>query len=211
MDSLSGCDKRDLTITYGIRIIAPFSGRRVCFEWTFFIDSVIILMTTAALVPAVLTLRFEHDAYPAASGMFVLALMVYFVVKWWLRRRAGTMANNAVSVIPSALIPLMFFVCEQSGDSVTSSQVNVLTKKTNRLTSHTIYDEESAERLAVIPEYQAMKSLGPAYHVIERREDSDGTHILCRDMRIVNFDTTFGMLDVTFGTDDKPVSVHLHV
>lgn len=35
----------DVTNTYGIRLLAPFSSRRFCTEWVFFIDSVVVAAT----------------------------------------------------------------------------------------------------------------------------------------------------------------------
>lgn len=201
----------DLTNTYGIRIVAPFSQRRFCFEWIFFIDSVVVLLTIAALVPAIGSLRFGWEPNPAASGLFVLSLLAYAGCKAWLRRRAGALAADAVAVIPSALFPWIFFTCEHSADSVTSSRLNALTGKSTPLARHTIFDKEFADRLSKLPEYRAMSSLSPAYHVVDRHQELDGIHIRCRDVRIVNFDTTFGNLDVTFGSGPEPVSVHLHV
>ncbi len=38
----------DVTNTYGIRLFAPFSSRRYCAEWVFFIDAIVL----AATIPA---------------------------------------------------------------------------------------------------------------------------------------------------------------
>src|SRR5689334_2978154 len=44
---LLGHSLLDLTNTYGVAWLTPFSRRRVCFEWVFFID-VIVLVALAA-------------------------------------------------------------------------------------------------------------------------------------------------------------------
>lgn len=202
----------DLSNTYGIRIAAPFSRRRFCFEWMFFIDSVVLLLTFAALVPAVRTLVAGSEPNPTAAFAYVVSLVVYAITKAFLRRQAGRLAETeAVSVIPSALWPWVFFICQRTEREVTSSKLNVVTNRSKVIARYPVYDEEFADELSRIEEFRAMSALSPAYHVIERSEEGDDIRIRCRDMRILNFDTSFGILDVTFDKNRHPTAITLNV
>ena len=202
----------DLTNTYGIRISAPFSRQRFCFEWMFFIDSGVLLLTALALVPALGSLIGGKEADTNAAVLYAIALVVYTCLKAGLRRRARRLASdNAVSVIPSAMWPWMFLVCERSGGFVVTSKLNALTGRSMEMSRHFIHDDEFIELLSKTPEFRTMSELSPAYHVIDRREADGDIYIRCRDMRIVNFDTSFGMLDVTFNREQQATAVELHV
>ena len=202
----------DLTNTYGIRIVAPFSRRRFCFEWMFFIDSVVLLLTVVALVPAVRSLLFGYPANQMAAILYMVSFVLYAGLKATLRRRASFLASaDAVSVIPSAMWPWMFFECRRSGNEVTSSKLNAITGTSCEVARHKIHDDEFADELSAVDEFQTMSDLSPAYHVVERREDGSDIHIQCRDMQILNFNTSFGILDVKFNNDLEPTSVSLNV
>lgn len=202
----------DLINTYGIRIIAPFSMRRYCVEWLFFIDSVVLILTVAALVPAVQSLLMGSEPAPAIAVTYGMSLLAYFGLKRCLRKYAERIVGeDVVSVIPSALWPWVFFICRRADCRVTSSRLNVITDGTNVIAEHVILDSDFRELLERLPEYRSMKSLSPAYHAIERVEESDGVTVRCRDMRIVNFDTSFGTLEVKFSPSGELTAAQLHV
>ena len=203
----------DLINTYGIRIAAPFSMRRYCFEWLFFIDSIVLLLTVAALVPAVRSLVMGAEPSPAISAAYVTSLLAYAGVKAVLKRRAERMAGtDVVSVIPSTFWPWVFFVCKRADGLVTSTKLNVITGRTAVIAEHVILDEQYREQLERVPEFDSMRSLSPAYHAIDQAQEDDGSvTVRCRDMRIVNFDTSFGILEVKLSSAGELQTSRLHV
>ena len=203
----------DLINTYGIRIAAPFSMRRYCAEWLFFIDSVVLVLTVAALVPAVRSLVMGAEPSPTISAVYVASLLAYAGGKAALKKRAVRIAgSNVVSVIPSALWPWVYFVCKRDGGLVTSTKLNVVTGCSEVIAEHVILDERYREQLEKLPEFSSMRSLSPAYHVIDHSPEEDGSVTLrCRDMRIVNFDTSFGILDVKLSPAGELQTARLHV
>jgi membrane-bound metal-dependent hydrolase YbcI (DUF457 family) len=202
----------DLTNTYGVRALAPISSRRYCLEWIFFIDGVVIALTIAAFVPAVASLHFGHEPSRMAVGIYLAALFLYICGKALLARRARRISGpDVVSVIPSAFVPWEYFVCRRASGCVSSWKLNALTGLQVKLTECDVLDAEFARALADLPEYVEMKSLSPAYHVITCDRDAGATRIRCRDLRIVNFNTSFGMLDVTLEKDLTIRSYVLHV
>src|SRR5215204_1250024 len=52
----------DVTNTYGIRLFAPFSTRRYCTEWVFFIDTVVIVASIPTLAWVAWSRTREGDA-----------------------------------------------------------------------------------------------------------------------------------------------------
>lgn len=202
----------DLANTFGVRILAPFSMRRFCWEWLFFIDSVVITLTIAALIPVLSSLLNAAAPPILISGAYCVALGAYIGIKAGLKRRAHRLwGAAAVAVIPSALTPWMFYVCERSGNEVRSWLLNALIGSRRKTGEVRILDAEFRQYVESLPEFRAMAALSPAYHVVECTEEADRKTIRCRDLRIVNFKTSFGMLDVTFGPQFTVETVNLHV
>jgi membrane-bound metal-dependent hydrolase YbcI (DUF457 family) len=202
----------DLTNTYGVRVLAPFSSRRFCLEWVFFIDGVVIGLTIAAFLPAAASLLSGNEPSRIVVGVYLAALLAYIGGKALIARRARRLADpNSVSVIPSAVIPWEYFVCRRAGDGVSSWKLNAVTGRQVKLAECRVLDAEFAEHLDGLPEYREMRSLSPAYHVIACEHDGEVTRIRCRDLRIINFNTSFGTLDVTLDRDSAVRSYVFHV
>ena len=202
----------DLTNTYGVRLFSPFTQKRFCLEWVFFIDSVVIVMTTGTVAIVASYLAEDSARLKSLSVGYVIALASYFAVKGLLRLRASTLCGrDVVAIIPSALWPWSFYVCQRQDSQVTSSQLNVLTGTSHVITTTTIFDTEFRRYLEPLPEFQAMAALSPAYHVVKFARDGEKTFLCCRDMRIINFGTSFGRLDVTLSPDFEVLSAELHV
>jgi membrane-bound metal-dependent hydrolase YbcI (DUF457 family) len=202
----------DLTNTYGVRALAPFSARRFCWEWLFFIDSVVILLTVPAAIFAAMTLGTLNPIGQQVAYGYAGCLLAYLAARGVLRRIARMRCpKNVVSMIPSALWPWEYFVCSRDGDMARIAKLNALTGRQPQIAAHPIYDSQIRSKLESIPEFQAMSALSPAYHVVEFEPTPETTRIRCRDLRIVNFNTSFGMLDIVLGSDSKPISIQLHV
>lgn len=202
----------DLTNTYGVRLLSPLTQRRFCLEWVFFIDSVVIALTMTAFAFVVCHLADDAPRWKIASSTYVVCLAGYIAVKGVLRQRASAWcSHNVVSIIPSALWPWMFFTCEREDSRMISRRLNALTGRMDVLATTPIFDSEFRQYLEPLPEFRAMTALSPAYHVVESVHDGEKVFLCCRDMRIINFGTSFGRLDVALGADFKVLKTDLHV
>ena len=56
-----------------------------------------------------------------------------------------------------------------------------------------------------------MSELSPAYHIVNARKTDAGELILCRDLRIRNFGTRFGDLELVIDTDQRVKCLKFHV
>lgn len=202
----------DLTNTYGVRLLAPFSSRRYCWEWMFFIDSVVIVMTITALIPLILDIFRGQECSPIVSVLYASGLLSYIGIKALMRVRARRWrGSDVVSIIPSAMWPWRYFVCERASDHVALKELNAVTGKSRILHEFDILDGEFRQFLNSLAEFQTISSLSPAYHVVNCVRTGDRISLECRDLRIINFATSFGQLDVTFNSQFEVLTSELHV
>ncbi len=201
----------DFSNTLGVTLLAPFSRRRFCCEWVFFIDAFVLLITfaTGALTLQLLFREGEVPLYEA--GAFFAIMGVYFGAKGGLRRRAGRIAPEAITLIPSALWPWKFFGVTANESSIRRFQINAFTGLWETLPDHPILDDTYAGLLADIPEFRLMRELSPAYHVASVRPTDSGEIVTCRDFRTRNFKTTFGDLEVLLDARKRVLRTTFHV
>lgn len=207
----------DLTNTYGVRALAPFSRRRFCREWLFFIDAGVVLFTIPAAIVVVTTLRRPDAIGRTVAIMYGTTLALYVAARAVMRGIAGRKCkdDNVVSMIPSALCPWVYFVCARDPDSANAVvrlfRLNALTGRRTQATEQPIFDALVRTRLETLPEFQAMAALSPAYHVVSYQPDGDRIRVACRDLRTVNFNTTFGALQVVLNAERGCISAELNV
>ncbi len=186
----------DLTNTYGVAWLMPFSRRRVCLEWVFFIDATVLLSLGVALA-LVIPMWLRQGLVP---GIYALAffgfLALYVLGKGFLRRRAGAFCPDSKSLVPSALVPWRFYGTLRQPHSILFFRVNAITGACSTIGKVPVLDDAFAPTLEEVPEFRLMREVSPEYHVVEASSESGGVRLLCRDMRMRNFGTRFGDLEV---------------
>jgi membrane-bound metal-dependent hydrolase YbcI (DUF457 family) len=208
---LAGHTFLDMTNTFGVAWLIPFSRRRLCLEWVFFIDAL-----TLALVVTTLALLgrewFRNEAVsPSYAVVFFGLLSLYIIVKAVLRSRAGKSYPNAKSLIPSTCIPWRFFGTEREQNSIVLFKANALTGSRTTAARVALLDESFDAILAAVPEFRLMRELSSEYHVISAATDGSNTHLLCRDMRTRSFGTRFGDLEVWVDGQSQVTQSRFHV
>lgn len=202
----------DLTNTYGVALLLPFSKRRFSLEWIFFIDAgVLFVSALAAFLLVIFTLK--QGRIPAAIGeAFTAFLLLYWLTRAALRLRAAHLSGpHCISLIPSALVPWTYLGCAREGGLLRTFTLNALTGRVTPEASIPIFDEDYRELLNSLPEYVVMSQLSPAYHVVEVERLSDRTRLLVRDLRHRNFKTRFGALEIILELDGRLQGVTFHV
>lgn len=202
----------DYTNTLGVTLLWPFVQRRLQVGWVFFIDAFVMMVT---FISAALTLMWIWSRVTPsthiASGT-ALVLFVYWMIKAWLLRRAKKQVGaEVVSIIPSALIPWHFYLCSRSGSRVSVLLLNIASGGQRTLSTSEIVDDEVKGILHQVPEWHLMRGLSPAYHAIRCESSGEGLRISCRDLRIRNFKSTFGDLDVFVNSEGNLIKTHFHV
>jgi membrane-bound metal-dependent hydrolase YbcI (DUF457 family) len=201
----------DFTNTLGVTLLAPFSRKRFCLEWVFFIDAVVLLLTLLATCLTIWTFLQIGEVSVRYAVAFFGALAAYVFAKARLRMRAGSLAPDAISLIPSALRPWRFFGVVDGEARVQLVQINAVTGNRRTLHEQEVIDAPYAGLLADVPEFALMRGLSPAYHVVNARKTDAGELILCRDLRTRNFGTTFGDLEVLIDPEKCVKRIHFHV
>ncbi len=201
----------DITNTYGVMWLAPFSRRRRCLEWVFFIDATVILAVLAGLAVILPTLVRGEAVSPVWAILFLSFLAVYVFIKGWMRRRAARFCPGTKSLVPSALLPWRYLGARREGTFMKLFQVNALTGAQKSLGEVPLLDEPFAAVLESLPDFRLMRELSPEYHVIASEPDGETTHLVCRDLRVRNFNTRFGDLEVWLDAGQRIVRRHFHV
>lgn len=202
----------DVTNTYGIRLFAPFSPRRYCTEWVFFIDAVVVAATIPAFGWVAWSLLQTGLVGPAVPAAYGAAMAAYWTAKVLLRRRAAALGSSGtLALLPSALVPWRYYGCVRDGAQVRLYSINALTGAMADERRVEIHDDAWLDRIREIPEVRVMRELSPAYHVVSVVPGADGTAIVCRDLRTRNFNTSFGQLDLLLDAAGTPQRVTFHV
>lgn len=201
----------DFTNTLGVTLFAPFSRKRFCREWVFFIDIFVIVLTWIALGFSI-ALFLRHDEVPMTCALvYFITLAAYIAIKAAFRWWAGWLVPEALSLVPSALWPWRFLGAVEADNQVRLFIVNVVTGTRKTLRAFEVLDDGYLPLLTKLPEFQLMKSLSPLYHVVRVDHTGSEETIFCRDLRTRNFNTSFGDLEVVIGPDRTVLGVHFHV
>ena len=202
----------DFSNTYGIALGLPFTSKRFCREWVFFIDSVVL--GSSALVAVYLGWRITHqkDFGWEVQAAYGALLLIYWPIKVFLRHLARKKSpEQTIALIPSALWPWLFYGTARHGNAMQLFQVNLLSGKTAEEAKVALLDEPYLDALKKIPEYNAMCELSPAYHVVKTEPAGNGTRLEVRDLRTRNFKTRFGGLDLVLKNDGQVQDLVFHV
>lgn len=201
----------DLSNTYGIAVFAPFSLKRCCTEWVFFIDSVVLVASAAAVgAQGALWCR-SGSGESSIAFVYGFFLVLYWAAKMWLRRLAVRQAPEGTnSLIPSALIPWQFFGAARVGDHVRTYRLSALTGRSDQHAEHRVWDA-LYPTLVETSEFQSMRALSPLYHVTELERRPTGSYVKCRDLRVRNFGGRFGELTALVGPDGQILERAFHV
>lgn len=206
----------DVTNTYGITLFAPFSRKRYCREWVFFIDAVVCAATIPALGWVVYAVNWgDGDPGWVVAAVWGAAMAAYWLGKIALRARAARLAPaGTLALLPSALIPWEFFgTATVDGDEaqVRTFRLSALSGSLTDDVRVAVIHGRLAEHLAALPEVQVMRDLSPAYHLVEATEIEGGTRVRCADLRTRNFGAKFGALEATVSPEGAVRDVVFHV
>lgn len=202
----------DYSNTLGVTLWWPLIPQRLQRGWVFFLDAFVTGSTLLALAVTVMQFLKTGTISPWIAATLACVLAAYWRCKAWLLTQARELAGpQAVSLIPSALIPWHFWVCSRSGSEITVALLNVRSATPSRVTRYEVMDEQVQAALADLPEWQLMRGLSPAYHVIKIEVENQGSRLLCRDLRIRNFNSRYGDLEVNLDADGKRTHVQFHV
>jgi membrane-bound metal-dependent hydrolase YbcI (DUF457 family) len=201
----------DWSNTLGVMLLAPFSRHRFRLEWVFFIDAFVLAATALGVTASFMEFQGKGRVSGRTATLYFSTMGIYFLAKGGLRRKAGQSVPEALSLVPSALVPWRFFGTIQTGDTIALFQVNALTGHRQDLGSHVVLDRDYAGLQNESPEFRMMRELSPAYHVVGAVAEGDGQRIQCRDLRTRNFSSTFGDLEVVLDGAGKVKRTDFHV
>lgn len=202
----------DYTNTLGVTLLWPFVGRRMQVGWVFFVDA--FVMAVSCIAAATTFLWFQQHITPSVPIAFVMAILfiLYWTCKGLLLRRARmTTGEGTVSILPSAWLPWQFYICSRHGQEVMVDLLDLRTGLRKQLSAHSIIDEQVASVLQPLPEWQLMRGLSPAYHAIKSETVGEEQRIFCSDLRVRNFNSTFGDLDIFVNAQGTVTQTIFHV
>ncbi len=202
----------DATNTYGVALLAPLSRKRWCTEWVFFIDGIMITVSSGFLIAILAQSHGGQMVRPSLAAAYGTFVAVYWILRWLVHRRAACLAPaGMLSMIPSAVAPRRFLACREQAEVVQIFELSAIRGETTIPTSWQTFDSKYVNWLNQVIEYRLMCELSPGYRAVEVANDGDTTEIICRDLRIRNFGGSFGGLELTFAGDGNVVGKRFHV
>ncbi len=202
----------DVTNTYGITVLAPFSHRRTSLDWIFFIDAFVLAVSVPAAGYVGWVWSQGREVGWFVPGIYALVLAAYWGAKAVLHCRAVQLSPAAtVSLVPSALIPWEFLGTAKDGAVARLFKLDARTGALSDDGTREILDEAWSHLLEALPEYRLMRSVSNAYHVVEATAKPDGSELLCKDLRTRNFGGRFGELRVLLASDGAIVRAYFNV
>jgi membrane-bound metal-dependent hydrolase YbcI (DUF457 family) len=203
----------DATNTYGVALFAPISRKRICVEWLFFIDGIVVTVSIACLTTIFVCLNYGQSTWVAAvSIIYDCFLVLYWLFRGLLYRRAVRFLPYGIRrLIPSALVPWHlsgYALCE---NEVQLFELNAIAGTTNHLGTLPIFDLQYKNLLTDVVEYNLMRELSSGYYVVSVIERDGKTEMDCRDLRTRNFGGEFGRLELFFGAGGKLERKIFHV
>lgn len=189
----------DLTNSYGVKCMWPFSQKRFALDWIFFIDAIVIVLCLVTLFAQFL---FQTDQVILRwlSIVFVTTFLAYVGLRRVIARRAERMVNSesdqpgATSIIPTTWSPFRFLVCRQRNGLAETFALDSRSGLATEGELISILDETVPEAITRCREWQVMRSLSAFYFCVEIDSDTENATYICRDLRIRNFGTKFGTL-----------------
>jgi membrane-bound metal-dependent hydrolase YbcI (DUF457 family) len=203
----------DATNTYGVALLAPFSRRRFCTEWLFFIDGTVGAVSITCFAAVLIA---SKDGRPDWVVRISLGydgfLVLYWLFRCFLYRRAVQVLPRGVrGVVPSAMVPWHFFGYALSEEKAQLFNLDAISGAIQDLGSRPVLDLEYEKLLKEIAEYRLMKELSPGYTVVDAQEQDGKTRLDCQDLRIRNFGGKFGRLELFFDANGKLERKEFHV
>jgi membrane-bound metal-dependent hydrolase YbcI (DUF457 family) len=189
----------DLTNSYGVRCLWPLSRRRFALDWIFFIDVPIIVLTVFALIA---TRIFQGEAHylRAISATYIVLLVLVVAMRGLIARRIRLIESEnqrtdfSTAIIPTSFSPFEFLVCRQTDHAIVTSRVNAISGESDDVQQIANLDSSVPSTIQQTREWQVMRELSPHFHAVELKSSDGIDTVVCRDLRIRNFDTKFGTL-----------------
>jgi membrane-bound metal-dependent hydrolase YbcI (DUF457 family) len=203
----------DVTNTSGVAVFVPFSRKRFCLEWVWFTDKLVMLFSVLMLALVCWNWNQPNpDTLSLPLGFFVF-ILIYWSMKGWLRQLAKKHApHQTISLVPHSWAPWQFLgIRRRQHSELEAFRLNALSGQTTALRRYVIYDLEYERFIARLPEFQAMRNLSPAYHVVEAGERENGVVLQCRDLRPRRLSGGFGDLKIWLDEHKKIKRVEFRV
>ena len=204
----------DISNTYGIAFFLPLSRRRICLEWVFFIDLVVVVVCALCLLMIFLLGPAQHQIVGIGFCTFIV---IYWALKGWLRRRAAAALPPSISAsfMPTTFLPWRYLACIEHQGSIEQIDINAIVQSATTVQRHRVIDDKFYQ-LCTTAQMDAdlltMKALSPFYHVVKMEPlDDDTTRVVWKDFRTRNFNTTFGELIFWVNDSGEIVEKEFHV
>jgi Predicted membrane-bound metal-dependent hydrolases len=190
----------DWSNSYGVMLFYPFSRKRYCRHYLFFIDLTVFLSSMIALAATINTLFTMplQSVFGRIAAVYASVLILYVALHLLFHIRAKKLLiGRRFVLIPSALLPWQYYGAVEYEGKVTPLKLNALTKKSLFYEPITTLDVAFSGLLAAQPEYRTMHKLLPMYRAVDLKQDGHRLTLTCRELAIRNFGGRFGTLELT--------------
>lgn len=201
----------DVSNTYGVALLAPWSWKRYRLDWVFLFDLPVILLNLAAVGVTLWFWSADGQAPALIVPAYLVLLAMYWQVRAYLRRRALRLTGErATEMMPTPFLPWRYMGFGRSGGVGRTFICNALTGAITHEQKIDLLDERYAATVAGAPEYRMMRQISPAYHVVTAVKEKDQTQLVCRDLRLRHFGGRFCQLDLMIDAKGEIVERRFH-
>ena len=201
----------DVTNTYGVALLAPWTWKRYRLDWVFLFDLPLVLLNLATVGVSLWFWSTRNESSWLIVAVYMAILLVYWLARAGLRRRALRLAGeHTAEMIPTPFLPWRYLGFGRGDGAGRTFALNALTGGITRERQFDLLDDSYADALAGAPEYRMMRQISPAYHVVEAERDDGRTQLTCRDLRLRHFGGRFSQLDLTVDAEGQIVERRFH-
>jgi membrane-bound metal-dependent hydrolase YbcI (DUF457 family) len=202
----------DWTNSYGIPFWTPFSKRRSCKHWIYFVDVPLSVISGAACGFIFFVLYNRPDwmsSFIVISTVVVAFTAVYILFRKASYGKATRLAPaGSSSLIPHVLAPWFYCGAVEKPDGVVELiRLSLLTGRVHVIKSVETFDNQYASILESLEEFRLMREILPAYRIVEAQREGTLLHFHCRDLAL-RFSwspntKTFGELETTYELEQE--------
>ena len=202
----------DYTNTYGVAWFAPFSWKRYKLNWIFFIDFVVLAITIIFAIFVAYSIMLSETVSVNIIYVYIGLLIGYWIIMLFFHRQAWKIAPvDTLSLIPSAILPGIYYGYTVSKDVATTFKLNIFNRLQLNKSIVPIFDIQYQAVLNKSSHYLSMRNITDGYHAVEVIREMEIDHIIFRDLCTRNFGGKFGTLELWVDIEGNIIKEVFHV
>lgn len=185
--------------TFRISLFYPFIKKRYSLDAVFFIDSVLLALTTAFY------LFYIYMDVKAMGYIYPVLFTIYCISKLYLNKKVIKQLRP-LYVIPSSINPFEFYILEQNDNMLTGYLYNAITNKKRNKNQYNTIDPRYQQMAQTSTVYNEIKLITRALTITDVKTTDNSITITAGDLAIRNFGGKFAKTILKFDNQGNLIS-----